>query len=515
VSQTLCSRYSSCMHKTLLLCLLPASLLLIISCGSGGDDGGGDPPPPPIDSAGSDAAADEGIDGVNDLINDLAGAPENTSANLAAAHSSFQEAVSLNPDNGTARMFLAATTMSSFFEEGQASITTSTLGGLLDDFGFGPTNRSLSDLASGLIPTTPSENFDSGTPNLGRVQDWLADEIFLELFDTVADHLEAVPESFRDTITIDGIDIEIDCADARMIAAQFRLAQVATLTFLAFDFDMNLEAVNDLTLVAGGTDVGEVYAPYRLYFSGPTDGWYDNIDEPPGPDTHALGANPRGSLIGTPSAEASDFLQATQTDRMDLARTKLQKALNDILVAGPLLLGETADEREDGLISIPNNASDISSAEALLEWISPMPSALDSSVPVLIPDVFDILNEESYPSIELSRPMLSSTTYSGRPFLPKFNFVGGLFGLDVASEYSFDFGALSSVWTELTSQDLLEIYSDLSIAFESAMINASQIEGGVKVIGNWQYSRDIFPRHNYFGSAGSSSGGSEPGSSDG
>ena len=39
MSQTLCSRYSSCMHKTLLLCLLPASLLLIISCGSGGDDG--------------------------------------------------------------------------------------------------------------------------------------------------------------------------------------------------------------------------------------------------------------------------------------------------------------------------------------------------------------------------------------------------------------------------------------------------------------------------------------------
>ncbi|MDG2310038.1 MAG: hypothetical protein P8L98_05610, partial [Planctomycetota bacterium] len=225
------------MHKTLLSCLLPVSLLLIISCGSGSDNGGGGGL---VDPGGSNAATDEGIEQVNDLLDDLAANPGNTSANLADAHSSFQEAVRLNPSNGTARMFLATTTMSSFFEEGQSSITQSTLGGLLDDFGFGLMNRSLSDLASGFSPTTPAENFDSSTPNLGRVQDWLANEVFLQLFDTIAGHLEAVPESFRDTITLDGVDVEIDCADARMIAAQFRLAQVAALTFMAFDFDMNL-----------------------------------------------------------------------------------------------------------------------------------------------------------------------------------------------------------------------------------------------------------------------------------
>ena len=501
VARTPISVYYIYMHNTFLICLLHASLLLIIGCGSDSDSGNS--APPPVNEEGSDAATDEGVDEVNDLIDDLANAPGNTSANLAAAHSSFQEAVALNPNNGTARMFLAMTTMSSFFEEGQSSITQSTLGGLLDDFGFGLMNRSLSDLASGLSPTTPAENFDSSTPNLGRVQDWLADEVFLQLFDAVADHLEAVPAEFRDTITLNGVDIEIDCADARMIAAQFRLYQVAVLTFLAFDFDMNLEAVNDLTLVWVDGEYS-AYAPYRLSsdWSSGTDGFHRYWDKWWGDATdHVHGLNPRTSLIGTASAGASNFLETTQTDRMNLARVRLQKALNNTLIAGPLLLSETASQRSDGLISISDNQSDILSANALLDWITPMPSALNSSVPVVVPDVYDTFNGVHYPSIELSRPMLASQTYSGRPFLPNHNFTQGEYGLPVATAASFDFVTLGSVWTELTGQDLLEVFSDLSIAFESSMIGASQVRNSwneKKVIGNWQYSYGVYPQYNYF-----------------
>ncbi|MGY9014036.1 MAG: hypothetical protein ACKVG9_01845, partial [Rhodospirillales bacterium] len=498
-----------CMHKTLLPCLLPVSLLLIISCGSDSDNGGGSSV---IDLGGSNAATDEGIDGVNDLINDLAGAPENTSANLAAAHSSFQEAVSLNPDNGTARMFLAATTMSSFFEEGQASITTSTLGGLLDGFGFGPTNRSLSDLASGLIPTTPSGNFDSGTPNLGQVQDWLADEIFWDLFDTIANHLEAVPQSFRDTITIDGIDIEIDCADARMIAAQVRLAQVAALTFMAFDFDMNLTAVNDDWLVRD--NLGEqtrTYVPYRLSSGGnesqATDGFVVSFNDQTGDYEylHVDGFNPRPSLIGTPSTGASNFLKTTAIDRMNLARIRLQWALENILVAGPLLRDETANQRENGVIAIDEGAAGIN---AFMTWITPMPEALDSSVAVLIPSVPDPNSSHIYPAIELRRQMLTSQTYSGRPFLPDNSFATDGWGIEKATAASFEFSNLKAVWTEVTGQDLLEAYSGLAIAFESAMNGASQVHKGwqsedsyygEKEVGNWQYSEGVFPQENIFG----------------
>ena len=405
------------MHKTLLSCLLPVSLLLIISCGS---DDGGAPSPPSIDSAGSDAAADKGIGQVNDLLDDLAANPGNTSANLAAAHSSFQEAVTLNPGNGTARMFLATTTLSSFFEEGQSSITPSTLGDLLNDFGFGPLNRSLSDLASGLSPSTPVGNFDASTPNLGRVQDWLADDVFLELFDTIADHLEAVPQSFRDTITLDGVDVEIDCADARMIAAQFRLAQVAALTFMAFDFDMNLTAVNDDWLVRD--NLGEqtrTYVPYRLYSGGSpesqaTDGFVVSFNDQTGyyEYLHVDGFNPRPSLIGTPSTGASNFLETTTAiDRMNLARIRLQWALENILVAGPLLRDETANQRENGVIAIDEDASGIN---AFMTWITPMPAALNSSVAVLIPSVPDPNSSHIYPAIELRREMLTSQTYSGR-----------------------------------------------------------------------------------------------------
>lgn len=510
MSQTPYSRYCTCMHKTLLSCLLPVSLLLIISCGSGSDNGGGGGL---VDPGGSNAATDEGIEQVNDLLDDLAANPGNTSANLADAHSSFQEAVRLNPSNGTARMFLATTTMSSFFEEGQSSITQSTLGGLLDDFGFGLMNRSLSDLASGFSPTTPAENFDSSTPNLGRVQDWLANEVFLQLFDTIAGHLEAVPESFRDTITLDGVDVEIDCADARMIAAQFRLAQVAALTFMAFDFDMNLTAVNDDWLVRD--NLGEqtrTYVPYRLYSGGSpesqaTDGFVLSYNEQTWETEylHVDGLNPRPSLIGTPSTGASNFLKTTTAiDRMSLARIRLQWALENILVAGPLLRDETANQRENGVIAIDEDASGIN---AFMTWITPMPAALNSSVAVSIPSVPDPNSSHIYPAIELHRQMLTSQTYSGRPFLPNNSFATDGWGIEKATAASFEFSNLKAVWTEVTGQDLLEAYSGLAIAFESAMNSASQVhkgwqsEGsyyGEKEVGNWQYSEGVFPQKNIF-----------------
>jgi hypothetical protein len=186
---------------------------------------------------------------------------------------------------------------------------------------------------------------------------------------------------------------------------------------------------------------------------------------------------------------------------MNLARIRLQKALNNILLAGPLLLSETASQRSDGLISISDNQSDTESANALLGWITPMPSALNSSVPVVVPDVWDLFNGDHYPSIELSRPMLASQTYSGRPFLPNHSFAQGDYGLPVATAASFDFVTLGSVWTELTGQDLLEVFSSLSIAFESSMINASQVRNSwneKKVIGNWQYSDGVYPPYNHF-----------------
>lgn len=485
------------MHKPLLLCLLPASLLLIISCGSGGDDS--PPAEATTDPEGSQAASDEGVDAINNLLDGFASNPGATSESLALAHSSFSEAVALDPSNGTAQVFLAGTTLTTFFEEGNASITQSTLGGLLDDFGFGAAGRSLSDIASGSGPTFPTENITSDSPNLGRVQNWITDELFLQQMDIAASHLEAVAPSFSDTITISGVLFEVDYADAQLFAASLRLVQAIALIPMAFDFDMNLGSINKDYHVHTTSSGVSIYVPYRLYspaIQTMTDGWA--IDG--AGDYYRTSGGVRSSLIAAPEAQAENFWDTVwqmgdlpSSDRMYLAKSRLHTAINNVIAGLNYLLSESPDQKLNGIFSIPDEPLIRHQAELCLLWLDPIPAALEASASTTIPAVYDAVSQIDLPSLTMDPRYFASATYSNRPFLPDYS-LGADFGDQgelLAIVGAFPDPTLNGVFPDFTEEGLLGFYQAINELFEYYMNSWSQVHKSypnAKERGNWMYA---------------------------
>ncbi|MBC8405157.1 MAG: hypothetical protein H8E15_08020 [Planctomycetes bacterium] len=448
------------------------------------------------DAERSEELSDAGIDLINSILSDLDSDPSQTSDRLQRSMEKFEESLELDPNNDTARLFLAATMIPAFVDQPETAglpalgPCSTTLCSLLDGFGFGEENRSLSALLSGESPTTP-DGFTASSPTLGEVQDWLADEFSLQLMDEAAGLLEAISPSYRETIDIDGVAYEFDYGDAMMMAATLRIYQSVTLAFLAINFDMRLDSAN-----TGFTTTvdGNLYtAPYRLYSDGEswtTDGWVFDTSLA---YNHELGVT-RPDFINTTATGAEHFLDTVKgtrsnTDRLQISRDRLITAIQNYENGADALLNETNNQRANGFLSIESDNA--CTVEGIIDWMDPIPAALIGSVSVDIPPVTDQACELELPGFTIHPGAFLSSTYQGRPFFPDYD-LGSTpgFGTDhLATPASFSDPTLGGVFTTMTGEHMVELWQSLNVGFEEMMNGLADLpQNESAVIGNWQYA---------------------------
>jgi len=472
-------------------------LALATSCFKKDDEsnsGGG----PSYDTELSAAQTDQGVSALNELF---AESNQDPSASLAFAYESFDSAIRNDPNNGTARIMMSQTMLPVFFDDPESATQppagtggSSTLTQLLNQFGIGTENRSLTALGLGLSPTAPDE-LPTTAPFTGEVQDWLANDVVLGLFDDAANHLEAVGASYSDSITLNNETFEVDYGDAQILAAQIRLLQAYLLVYLAFDYDYDTYFVHgpnaevfypasDGTYTGPAWDYGFTYRletglkgrPSWLSDQWDTDGavqYYENWEY----NWLSLGSSPRPGFINHANTGAHNFLdtvwQGSGSDRLKQARSYIITGIDNFIRGTNSIMAETDNQYDDLLVIEGEEACGMT---ALLDWLGDIAAGLSTGGAFTVDTQF-APNCVVYDGFNADARMLDSATYRGRPFFPDY----GL-GLEVvqvgipdapleidallATPSSFANPTLGGVYPEFTAYEMAEFWQALNETFE-------------------------------------------------
>ncbi len=387
---------------------------------------------------------------------------EESRAGFLAARNVLEDALGdprVAEDHDMARVLLSVVRLVVFLDDNEGS---STLGRLLDDMGVHLYGQFLLDFVRyddapvGLEP--PGEDF----PRVGRIQEFLSQDLVSELMDA-AELLEEVSVEFRyDLRGLNDLpETEFDYGDCQLAASGLRMLSAALYLQAVIDLEADLYPIYERALEYVPD---EAAPPYRLYCGLSPDDIVQGMTSTTGREGVLNSAD---DLLTHNTFETSPQAQTL----LNSARTALLAAIDDLFRG--MEYEEDPNSWDDALY-VTDEA--LWRFEQGATWLMGVRAAIDGG-PSYIPEVSFVDGWEIVvlPELQLDADLIfDSDTYAGRVFLPDYSGEEYTY----ASLDSFDrllFSDLALLYWHLSgdvleAQDALDSWNELNAAWDTAWI---------------------------------------------
>lgn len=448
-----------------------------------GDPEEDDPPRPP-DETDPEASREKLLEALVDL-------EQQTSEGLRNADDKLGQALKHDPDNHSARFFLVAVRLITFFDDIAPATTdkngdevvdsddSSPIAGLLQDGGVRVGDGTLTTLEAieqddDDLVQVPEEPLDT-TPGVGEVQDLLRS--LRGLLNRELATLVEIPADYSDvlTITVDEEtgpeEIELDYGDVQVMVASLRLLQAGLCVATLFDLSVDLVA-GDEELDAFDADVIGSVAPLRL-FSGDSPA---NIVEDQILETTF---GPRPGFLNQPDRFDSSrtFLLAEDGDETLIEWHRSLLGFFDALFA---LEEWTEDDDTEDDLSTAFDEETRCLYDVAEPWILDVHEALSGGDPVVDPlTTFAACDDGSVEEFDFDGGtfrfdlLFSPEPYDGRWFLPDYT-LGGPPATEASFPHALENDALRDLVFDTSGQELdaeafLRLWNDLASLWDDGL----------------------------------------------